>query len=566
MKGFGDGKKSQKKFKKDFRDNNLKEQIIYKAFKFHSEGNILEATKHYKFFISQGFTDAKVFSNFGVLLKGLGKLKQAELVTRKAIDFDPNYFIAHSNLGGILKELGKLKEAELATRKAIKLDPNYADAYSNLGIILKDLGKLKEAESAVLKAIELAPNYAIAHSNLGWILHNLGKLEEAELATHKAIELDPNYPDAYSNLGIILKDLGKLKEAESAILKAIELNPDFAGAYFSLSTFNYSNDNKLWKEKLFSKDFLENKKVREQVDVYFARANILHNEKKYQESSRCLELANKLKLNPTKSNAKYRINKSKILLIESNKKEINQKKYTNCPQSIFIVGMPRSGSTLIESILSMNNDVFDLGETNILEEAFIKKKNIKHKLTLTDIYLKKISEFKKKFNITTNKYLYNYQYAGIISRHITNAKIIHCFRNPLDNILSIYRANFATGTNEYSSSLVDCTSIYLDQEEIMSNYKSRFRSKIYDLNYDLLVSNPNQEIQSLISWLNWEWEDSYLSPHLNKRSVFTASQVQVRSPINSKSVGGWKNYKEMLRPSIEILSKTRKYRDFFNQY
>ena len=95
----------------------------------------------------------------------------------------------------------------------------------------------------------------------------------------------------------------------------------------------------------------------------------------------------------------------------------------------------------------------------------------------------------------------------------------------------------------------------------MTEYKNRFRSKIYDLNYDLLVSNPDKEIKSLISWLGWEWNDSYLSPHLNPRSVSTASSVEVRFPINSKSIGGWKNYKEMLKPSIEILSLTDRYRD-----
>tara|TARA_B100001250_G_scaffold188751_1_gene162176 strand:- start:669 stop:965 length:297 start_codon:yes stop_codon:yes gene_type:complete len=95
----------------------------------------------------------------------------------------------------------------------------------------------------------------------------------------------------------------------------------------------------------------------------------------------------------------------------------------------------------------------------------------------------------------------------------------------------------------------------------MNKYKNRFRSKIYDLNYDLLVRNPNQEITSLISWLGWEWNDSYLSPHLNPRSVSTASNIQVRSPINSRSIGGWTNYKEMLKPAIEILTKTKKYRD-----
>ena len=95
----------------------------------------------------------------------------------------------------------------------------------------------------------------------------------------------------------------------------------------------------------------------------------------------------------------------------------------------------------------------------------------------------------------------------------------------------------------------------------LKEYKNRFRSKIYDLNYDSLVSNPNKEIKSLISWLSWEWYDSYLWPHLNPRSVSTASSVQVRSPINSKSIGVWKEYKDMLKPAIEILTKTNRYRD-----
>ena len=98
----------------------------------------------------------------------------------------------------------------------------------------------------------------------------------------------------------------------------------------------------------------------------------------------------------------------------------------------------------------------------------------------------------------------------------------------------------------------------------MTEYKNRLRSKIYDLNYDSLVSNPNKEIKSLISWLGWEWDDAYLSPHLNRRSIFTASTVQVRSPINSKSIGGWKNYKDMLKPAIEIITQTDKYRDIIS--
>ena len=127
-------------------------------------------------------------------------------------------------------------------------------------------------------------------------------------------------------------------------------------------------------------------------------------------------------------------------------------------------------------------------------------------------------------------------------------------------ILSIYRANFSKG-NEYASSLVDCAKVYLDQEEVMTLYKKRFRSKIYDLNYDSLVNNPTQEIKSLISWLGWQWDDQYLSPHLNPRAVSTASNIEVRSPINSKSLGIWKNYKEMLKPAMEIIIQNNKYQD-----
>ena len=139
MPGFGDHKKSQKKIKKNLKNNYFKEQIIQNAFKFHTEGNISEAIKYYKSFINKGFEDKRVFSNYGLLLIRLGKLKEAEFFTRKALQLNPNYAIAHSNLGGILKELGKLKEAELSTRKALQLDPNIANANMNLGGILIDL-------------------------------------------------------------------------------------------------------------------------------------------------------------------------------------------------------------------------------------------------------------------------------------------------------------------------------------------------------------------------------------------------------------------------------------------
>ncbi len=501
--------------------------------------------------------------NLGNILKNLGKLKEAELSYRKAIELNPNFAEAHSNLGTILKDLGKSQDAELSYRKAIELNPNFAEAHSNLGTILKDLGKSQDAELSYRKAIELNPNFADAHYNLGNVMKDLGKSQDAELSYRKAIELNPNFADAHSNLGILLKDLGKLKNAELSFRKAIEINPKLAVAYFMLSNLKYSCSNKeIWKNQLFSENILTNQSQKDKIDIYFARANILHNQKKYKESSKFLQLANQLKLNLKPSKPDTLINKSKALLIESDKKDINQEKKTNYLQNIFILGMPRSGSTLLESILSMNNDVYDLGEINILEESFLEFKKSEKGIDLYEFYKEKVN-IKTELKITTNKHLYNYQYTGIIAGQIPNAKIIHCLRHPLDNILSIYRAHFAKG-NQYSSSLVDSANVYLDQDEIMTKYKNRYRSKIYDLNYDLLVCKPKQEIKSLISWLGWEWDDKYLSPHLNSRLVLTASNVQVRSPINSKSIGGWKNYKDLLKPAIEILNRTNKYQDIIS--
>jgi len=198
------------------------EHLIKQALKSHSEGNITEATKYYQNLINQGFHDHRVYSNLGIILKDIGKLKEAELSARKAIKLKPDFANAHLNLGLILNDIGKLKEAELSTRKAIKLKPNFAQAFTNLGIILKNIGKLKEAELSHRKAIEIKPDFTEAYYNLGKILHTLGNLEEAELSTRKAISLKSNFADAHNNLGKILSDVGRLEEAEQSYLKAIK--------------------------------------------------------------------------------------------------------------------------------------------------------------------------------------------------------------------------------------------------------------------------------------------------------------------------------------------------------
>tara|TARA_Y100001968_G_scaffold264478_1_gene253397 strand:+ start:881 stop:2473 length:1593 start_codon:yes stop_codon:yes gene_type:complete len=223
---FGLGEKKQNiTITTNNRNQPSKEEIINQAFKLHLQGNILEATKYYKLFIYKGFKDYRVFSNYAVILQNLGKFREAEILTRKAIELNPDCAEAYSNLGNILKDLRKLKEAELSQRKAIQLNPDFEKAHSNLGVVLKDLGKLKEAESSQRKAIQLNPDFAKAHSNLGDVLKDLGKLKEAELSQRKAIQLNPDFAEAHFNLGTILEMLGKPAEAMNCWVKAVELKP-----------------------------------------------------------------------------------------------------------------------------------------------------------------------------------------------------------------------------------------------------------------------------------------------------------------------------------------------------
>ena len=182
------------------KSNLSKEKIIYHAYKYHSKGNILEASKYYKQFIENGFKDHRVFSNYGALLQDLNKLEEAEILQHKAIELEPKYAQAHSNIGYINLRLNKLKEAEISFRKAIEINPNFADAYSNLGIILKHHNQRQEAEKCFRQAIKLNPNFADAYYNMGVILNDLGQNIDAIKNYQIAIKLDSNLSKAKSRL------------------------------------------------------------------------------------------------------------------------------------------------------------------------------------------------------------------------------------------------------------------------------------------------------------------------------------------------------------------------------
>ena len=289
------------------------------------------------------------------------------------------------NIGQLIKKAfelqsqGKKLEAAKYYEYLIKQGIKDYRVFSNYGIFLNEIGKHKESESKLKKAISLNPEYANAYYNLAVLFIGQGNLEKAELELKKAIKLKSDFAIAHYNLGFILKDQGRLKEAESYTQKALEVDPQLTDAYFSLSTLQISEKTPKWHTQLFSENILKNKNNRELVNIFFARSNIFHRKGKYGESAENLITANNIKLRIHKSEANLLIDKTKKLKISSDNYESNNQKFENNSMSNFIVGLPRCGSTLVESIISLNTKVKDLGELISLKNHIENISSLKNK-------------------------------------------------------------------------------------------------------------------------------------------------------------------------------------------
>ncbi len=564
-------------------------QLKSEAIKQHRKGNIKKAEKLYKEMLSNGIIDLEIVDNLAIILKDHKKNKEAITIYKKAILIYAKEASLYSNLGNILMGIGYLDKAKRSIIKALSYNENLPNALLNMTFIHKAKGDLIAAEKIALSLIKIDPDNASGQMNMGSILMSQGKIEEALIYAKKAIKLNPHMADAYMNLGAILGELGDydnseinlrksisiggnvslgflnlgsiykskgdLRKAKAYIEKAIEINPLFARAHFKYSTLNGHSKNDKFKKLLFNLNTSTLNSSQEKIDIVFSKANYFHQIKDYKNSSIMLAEANsiKRKLYGTDLNDIINLSNNLLSITKEVKKLIPSDGCRN--MFLFIVGMPRSGSTLIETILSRNEKVIDMGETRFLANSvseWISNLEENNSTSLVDKYKRFIGKKYEQHAIYTDKQLYNYMYTGIICNQFKNGRIIYCKRNPLDNILSIYRAHFSNG-NLFSSSVSECADLIIHQEKIMNTYISNYPEKIYDLNYEQLVKEPRQELNRLFSWLNWNWDEKYLSPHLSNRFVMTASSAAIRAPINTKSIDGWKNYQIILEPAIQRL-------------
>jgi len=498
----------------------------------------------------------------GVTYAKLQNFKEAIKCFKNTIQIEPKLTEAYYNLGKTLKELGRIEEAISNYKIAIELKPSYAEAHNNLGNALKEFGKLEDAVLSYKNSIIIKPNLVEAHYNLGNTLKALGKPREAIENYKNAINHKPNYAECYNELGGAQIDLGELSNGILSYKHAIKIKPDYAECYNNYVNSLKIKNNDPILSKLEKTIYKKDLSLKENIYLSFAIGKAKLDIGKIEEGIKFINIGNKLKkkeLNYDIKKTKNTFNKIKKIFKDIKFKNIkNDILHTNQP--IFIVGMPRSGTTLVEQILSSHSDIYGAGELDFLYDSINSIDWENRKIEIDDFKKIKKNYIFKLNKICNSKYVtdkmpLNFQWIGFIFHAFPNSKIINIKRNPMATCWSNYKTNFSKNGMAFTFNQVDIAEYFNLYENLMEFWKEKFPKKIYDLNYEELTEKQEEETKKVFNYLNINWENSVLDFYKNNRIVQTASNIQVRQKMYRGSSKEWKKYAKWLEPMIKTLNK-----------
>ena len=524
------------------------DSYIFLAEILRTENNFSDALKTLHAAKKIEKSNSEVDYNLSILYKTFKSFREAIISINAAIKKRPENQIYKILKADILIDSFQYEEAKEILFNFIL--PKDSLLYFQKEILISKIfineKKYTLAENVLLELRNFFSKERILYLNLSDLYFKNKELEKGILILKEGINNFPGFIPLRFNLAIMYRNLGLVELSIKTHTEILEDDQFNSNSYYELSTmYDFSNHNEQLKTLLNIE--VANLPHKEKIYFSYSKANIYHMHKDYEKSAYFLKIANEEKLKIQPSDIKRKLDTGEYYRNLKIVKTLNKNKTTDINRYLFIVGMPRCGSTLLESILSLNTEVNDLGEVLFLEESLQETDDL---LKVKDLYAKKVILINSEKKVFTDKNLFNFLYCPVIYNYFPNAKIIHCTRNPLDNILSIYRTNFLN--QSFSSSLKDITDLYLYHSKLMDEYKRRFGPMIFSYDHDMLVRNPRETIKELINWLEWEWSDKYLSPQKNNRSVFTASSAQVRKKINSNSSGYWKKYENLLKPVREL--------------
>ena len=439
--------------------------------------------------------------------------------------------------------------------QAINLNSKNPDFYNNLGMCYSKMFKYKKANETYQKGLELDKNNLHILNNLGNLKKDLDQTEEAVKIYKKILSIQPDAMAVIYNLAGLYNSMGEIEKSKVLFLKILKHNSKFTEADRIISeTTRYEKNNQHFQKM---KKKLKDEKLSEEslVHLYFALAKAYHDQKDFDTAFKYYKKANDL----CKKIRKYKIDTDKEVFssVKKNFINLNISSLKNIERKfIFIIGMPRSGTSLTEQILSSHNNVFGGGELPITERIYnnyFDNKLINNETLVKSNkeYLEYISNIDNTGKVFTDKAPLNFLYVGFILKYLPNSKFINIVRNPIDNCWSIYK-NFFPAKINFSYNLRDLAEYYKLYKDIIVFWKKYFPKKIYDLNYESLVTNSEKEIKNLLKFCELEWDENCLNPEKNTRVIKTISYNQARQPIYKTSLKSYSNYDNYLK-DLKIL-------------
>ena len=532
---------------------------------FHKTGQFQEALSAINGLITTYDKDPFLYNIKGSCLCETGDLSASIESFEKAILINPDYAEALYNLGVAYQKLDQPDMAIETYKKAIAIQHAYPTAHHNLGIIYFQKDQMNSAIKSFEWAIAYSPNYSEAIRNLGSALQKINQFDEAKKQFEKVISLDSEYAQAYEDLGILCEIINLPNEALSYFEKALKVNPYLTNSYRNLSKlikFKAKDPLISQMESLYSKSDLH---PLHKINLCFSLAKAYEDLNNKDNFFKFLNEGNALR----KKELNYDIIQSNnvhstiINLFSSNQTVINKPKKNSKIKPIFIVGMPRSGTTLVEQIISNHHKVYGAGELLTLRkvidpilESYLKDN--KYKISKKDLsfareqYIDSLSNLNVSEKIITDKMPVNFRLIGFILSAIPEAKIIHIKRDARAICWSNYKHYFSAG-NGFSFDQDDLVKFYTLYSEMMDFWHKLFPKKIYDISYEELTKNQKNETQKLLNYCELDWDDNCLNFHKNTRGVVTASSSQVRQKMYQGSSEAWKKYESNLKPIIEGL-------------
>jgi len=469
--------------------------------------------------------------------------------------------------------------ADDTCREMLRRNSGNHAAMNLLGVVLAEKFEYESAENYARKAVRLKPDDPVYYSNLGLILKEQEKWDASFEAFSKACELAPQDYQSIYNLGTVYQTLKNDEQARECYYKAISINPDHVLSLSSLC--DLLSRQKERREELYDimqrmETALSKPDIQPKENLCFMLARTHDRLGNYDKAFKYLDIANSMvrkRFHFDSLSEKKRFESIKKvftpgLLTEKAGNGSGDK------SPIFIVGMPRSGTTLVEQILASHSQVAAGGELRFLSTVIMRSPHLTDPSRggtnriityahigeisapelkrLADAYLDATAHLRKEEKHFTDKMPQNFVNIGMIKLLFPNSRIIHCRRNPLDNGLSLYMHNFKN-IHPYMYSLEEIGKYYIYYHSLMDYWRKLLPGFIYDIKYEELVNDPEAEVKKLLSYCGLDWEKTCLEFYKHKRIVKTASVAQVDRPLYTSSIGRWKNYEEHLRPLREIL-------------